>query len=444
MRLILIFFALQFCFSGLAFSQTAPDPELAFPWHYLEQPRKFKNAIQRRFTYQEIPRFKPDTVLEGVVFENGYAKARIKNPQDWKRVKGEKIPIAVDIIYSKYPKDKTDWLTDYNELLSARLKRLFEIDRGINRKGVKYRLVLQTDCETEEDAKHMFHGIVVRYRLPEVEEEPEPIKPNDPDSVRSAYYSKKITRFIKRNDGTRDSIVVEVLRRNKQWKNMLVVMDWTGSMYGYGAQVALWHNQNFKRNDGVKSFVFFNDGDHKHTLAKVSGKTGGIYGTQAENTKQLLRLFRQVKSKGGGGDGPENDLEAIIKGVHDYPDFEEVILIADNNSCIRDFDLIDKIQVPVRVIVCGAAGHVNGQYVNLAYRTGGSVHTIEEDIHFMQEEWEGKTIKVSGMEYTLNKRDFLVSNSVGSTMTEFTNCGLNPVPVKVIRKLKRVLLFWYR
>ena len=88
---------------------------------------------------------------------------------------------------------------------------------------------------------------------------------------------------------------------------------------------------------------------------------------------KVIDLYQLVMMKGGGGDGPENDLEAIIKGIKEFPEHGEVILIADNNSCVRDMDLLKYIDVPVRVILCGYtnAGGVNPHYVKIAHETGG-------------------------------------------------------------------------
>ena len=88
----------------------------------------------------------------------------------------------------------------------------------------------------------------------------------------------------------------------------------------------------------------------------------------------------KVKAKGNGGDPEENDVEAILKGIQKYPDFKNLILIADNNSCMRDYCLVKDIKVPVKVVLCGTYSGINPQYINLAYKTKGSIHTIEDDI----------------------------------------------------------------
>jgi hypothetical protein len=103
--------------------------------------------------------------------------------------------------------------------------------------------------------------------------------------------------------------------------------------------------------------------------------------------------------KGLGGEMPENDIEAILKSIEHYPDFGDLVLIADN-SLIRDFDLWDQIKHPVRVILADADWTVNPQYINLAYLSGGSFHTGTGDWEFSSGFED--TLTISGMDFILD------------------------------------------
>lgn len=177
-----------------------------------------------------------------------------------------------------------------------------------------------------------------------------------------------------------ESVVDEVLNRHPEWDRKLVVNDWTGSMYGYGSQVLLWHLMHLD-SSGITTITLFNDGNNKTTEKKAIGRTGGIYTEKADNAEALIDLFTEVMKKGGGGDGPENDIEAILKVAESDPD-AEIVLIADNGACVRDIELADQIGRPVRIILCGYSKEdgVNPDYVYLAHITGGGIYTIEEDI----------------------------------------------------------------
>jgi len=211
-----------------------------------------------------------------------------------------------------------------------------------------------------------------------IKDEPEVVL-NKSSADELKFYSKEVNEFLKRYPA-RDSVVSAVLNRHPEWRNVLVINDWTGSMYGYGAQVLSWHLKHFERS-GILSLTLFNDGDDKKDADKRIGETEGIYYEKADNILKLVKLFNYIMLKGGGGDGPENDIEAILKAMEVYPYYSEIILIADNNACIRDIELADRIGKPVKVIVCGFQNKtINPDLVYLAKITGGGIYTIESDI----------------------------------------------------------------
>ncbi len=436
--------------------------EEEFERKVLDNPTKFKKTLLSSFTIQEIPVFKVENQANRALMENGYAKSQIINPEVWKALMKDNIPVAIDVIYTKYPKQEKDWLTNYHTLLANRLKALFEIDPSLNSIDVTWNIILQTECNNAAETKKLFHGIAIHYiskkeqnkeelliadtletevvideeeeiedNNPVVEEPAEPIlEDNDvrtadileqleeelPDEIAQKiknkpkdeaaeiilkYYeeneietkreditpdfikdrSLKIERFIEKHRKSYSDDISKALDRQKDWDGTLVVMDWTGSMYAFGGEVMKWHLLNFQKSK-IESFVLFNDGDAKDTYQKTIGETGGIYMQKATNIDQLLRLFELVMARGGGGDRPENDLEAIVKGLEKFPNTKQVILIADNRSCVRDMPMLDKIKVPVKVILCGYSDQMgaNPDYIQIAAYTGGSVHTAEEDI----------------------------------------------------------------
>jgi len=292
--------------------------------------------------------------------------------------------------------------------------------------------VLQTDCNNETEAKSMFHGISITYfeledMLDVANEDVDETPEQD-----STYFKKntlKVQNFIRSQGGIGDSLVYKVFERHQEWKNALVIMDWTGSMYQYGAQAVLWHTKNFN-NSGIKNFVFFNDGDKTPDNKKVIGKTGGVYFAQAKNINRLTNTFYLVSKRGKGGDDPENDVEAIIRGINRFENFDELILIADNNSCMRDFQLIANLDVKVNIIVCGARYGINPQYINLAYLTGGTIHTIEEDIAHLNSMVKNKELSVSKTKYELTNEDLFkvkdkMKNLRYKSCEEFTS--LSPI-----------------
>lgn len=184
-----------------------------------------------------------------------------------------------------------------------------------------------------------------------------------------------------------------------------MVNDWTGSMYGYGAQIVHWHLLNYKHS-GLRQITLFNDGDRKTQLEKVVGETGGIYSAEASEIPKIINLFNLVRMNGNGGDRPENDVEAILAAIKEKPDATEVILVADNYACIRDIEMVERITKPVKVLVCGYIPEIgiNPHLVYLAKATKGGLYTLEEDIENPKVELGNK-----GELTSHNDRRFLVS-----------------------------------
>lgn len=203
-----------------------------------------------------------------------------------------------------------------------------------------------------------------------------------------------------------DSVVMKVMDRNKNWKKMLVVEDVTGSMMPYIADLLLWNA--LKGNlQNTAHFVFFNDGDRKSNYEKEIGKTGGIYHAKPKNVDALEDIMLNAIVGGEGGDTPENDIEAILEGIKQCPECEEVVLIADNSATPRDLELLDQVSKPVHVVLCGIRTKPNPAHLLIAWKTKGSLHTIKEDITNLAELQEGNSVTVMGKTYKIVNGRFM-------------------------------------
>jgi hypothetical protein len=207
---------------------------------------------------------------------------------------------------------------------------------------------------------------------------------------------------IRQNYLPQDSIVYQVFVRNApNWQKMLVVADWTGSMYPYGMQVLVWINQNLQQKDKIKKFVFFNDGDNKKLGEKVIGATGGFYVADNQDFNEIINIMRQAQMGGQGGDGSENDLEALLFGQQICKDCEDIVLLADAESMVRDLlllpHLVKKIiahNQKLHIILCGKRNGAIADYLQIAQAVNGSLHTIEEDIVDLQALTSDEIIKL--------------------------------------------------
>ncbi len=188
----------------------------------------------------------------------------------------------------------------------------------------------------------------------------------------------KFDKFLSGEYKIKDSTIFRVFSRNPQWKKVLLVVDMTGSMFPYIGQLLVWYKMNFE-SEKVKYYALFNDGDGRPDGEKAVGNTGGVHTFEGKDFKKFKKDIEEVRKKGEGGDDPENDLEAVIKGMTAYRDYGDIVLLADDSD-IRDMKLLKRIRKPVHIILCGTKKGINSQYLQLAYSTKGSIHTANNDV----------------------------------------------------------------
>ena len=79
---------------------------------------------------------------------------------------------------------------------------------------------------------------------------------------------------------------------------------------------------------------------------------------------------------------------------------------------VRDISIFKdflKLHIPVHVIVCGVYNKlVNYQYIDIARKTGGSLHTIDEEIDFRAKLAEGVTITVGRQKFKVTKGELVL------------------------------------
>lgn len=204
----------------------------------------------------------------------------------------------------------------------------------------------------------------------------------------------------------KDEVVLKVMERIPSFENALIATDVTGSMYSYLGQFLAWHNMNLANTRKKYDFVFFNDGDNMLDQLKITGRVGGIYYVKTDSFETVKRTLVHAKNNGDGGDGPENNIEAILHGIKQNPRIKSVILIADNNATPRDLELLNKVRVPIRVILCGSSNGVNPKYLNMVRENGGSIHTIENDLTNLSKLKDGEKLELEGRTYILKGGKF--------------------------------------
>jgi hypothetical protein len=219
--------------------------------------------------------------------------------------------------------------------------------------------------------------------------------------------SPKAVTFIKKLS---DSTIFNVLARHKNWNNISFVCDATGSMAPYTTEILVWHKLNYATRK-AKYFTFFNDGDNMPDNRKVLGKTGGIYSVNAGDYEAVESTLMSTMKRGCGGDAPENNCEAILRSLSDLKDAEEIVLIADNWANVKDLALANQIKKPVHIILCGADnGMINVDYLELARRTKGTIHTMKEDIDNLSKMSDGATFKFGKKKFKIYSGKVIACN----------------------------------
>jgi hypothetical protein len=204
-----------------------------------------------------------------------------------------------------------------------------------------------------------------------------------------------------------DTVVMRTLRNYyDEWNCNYVVEDVTGSMYPYIAQTLAWKKLKMD-SAGIEHFVFFNDGDSRPD--GPIGKSGGAYYINSNSYKKVTDFVAQVMRKGNGGGAAENNIEATIYAEDSFDESESYILIADNYAPIRDMKISEKVKKPTHIILCGVRnGRIHHSYIKLALQTGGTLHTIEEDIVGIEVMKPGDIFEMGGQKWMYNSRGDIV------------------------------------
>jgi hypothetical protein len=311
--------------------------------------------------------------------------SRIKNLSAANKLQNNTI-VGVDLVYSDYPEGR-----DFSELNRQRIIELFKVlPQAFNNKMVKWTVVKQTGVKKTGGISNYFHGFAIHYRaLPSYQDE-----------------NQLMEDILSGKKKPKDSTLLKVLNRNEEWKDMLVVCDVTGSMAPYTAQLLLWMKAN-QTLRSMKNIVFFNDDDEKSNDQTKKKDTTGMWTISSYSYKKVLATAIKAMED---GDHIENNLEAVCRAIEEYPeDKHKVLMIADNWEDPCDMHLLKYLKekkIPVRIIVCGVEDTFNTKYLEIAYATGGTIHTMEDDLKNLASMRDGTTFKIGKIKYKIAKGKF--------------------------------------
>ncbi|MBN1989649.1 MAG: hypothetical protein JW783_09660 [Bacteroidales bacterium] len=131
----------------------------------LINPIKHSSTFDTLFYTEEVPSFEATHEGNTILMENGYALHKLQSTELLASALEQGAePVAITIIFTKYPLHQKDWITNYYTLLSNRIQALLSIDSTLNRNDIIWKLTLQTKAQNGNEAKLMFHGIEVKYK----------------------------------------------------------------------------------------------------------------------------------------------------------------------------------------------------------------------------------------------------------------------------------------
>ena len=317
--------------------------------------------------------------------------------------------VFLKLYYSKFPQE-ADFQEKVQKFVNEeRIKNLFKDFPILNTKNINIELIGQENCHNLEEAKALFHGFLIDYELittsnppakTEItiiaEKENKPMAKEKTDATKNkreifdlGSINNEFSKDVKRKHIGRDSISYLAFERNiAHWDSIVIVADWTSSMYPYTLQLLIWQMQNLQQTNKILGYVFFNDGDKTPDNQKKIGQIGGIYVSNSPNLAEALQKMDECKKNGnGGGDFDENNMEAVLVAIRQFPNAKSIIMVSDNYGKIKDLDLLNEVKKPVHVILARLPHlrFLTEDYLQVAIKTNGSLHLKNTDYQTIEE-----------------------------------------------------------
>ncbi len=203
------------------------------------------------------------------------------------------------------------------------------------------------------------------------------------------------------NSSFSDLDVYNQLRNKPFKKRWAFVIDVTGSMAPYTGQVlALLKTRPELATD--EHFSFFNDGNGAPEILKRIGNSGGVYTVKSNHFDSIYNTMERAMRAGGGGDLPENNIEAILRTLKQWPGTDSILMVADAHAPVKDLKIIGFVNKPVHIVLCGDISNlIPIDYVQIAKQTFGAILTNEGEIRNLHLLKMGQTLELGSSDYQL-------------------------------------------
>ena len=207
---------------------------------------------------------------------------------------------------------------------------------------------------------------------------------------------------------TNQEIKAMLYRNKDQWAAKRIVANIDCSMYPYIDQLMVW-NYSDEKEQNNNTYWLFNGFQNNSKKSETDLHRRGVYKVPNNDIEGFCNTIDKIVNFSCSGNRLENVVEALIIGSENKPENEELLFIADNFSDVSDLHKLDELKVPVRVLLTDSKYGVNEHYLEIAYRTGGSIHTIFEDISSeqLQSLEDGQRLQIGKYSYQFFKGKFL-------------------------------------
>ncbi len=207
---------------------------------------------------------------------------------------------------------------------------------------------------------------------------------------------------------TNQEIKAMLYRNKDQWKQKRIVANIDCSMYQYIDELMVWNFTDEAEQEN-NTYWLFNGFQNNSKPSDSGNDRRGIFYVPNNDIEGFCNTVDKIVNFSCGGNRLENVVEALILGAKDKSPDEELLFIADNYSDVSDLYKLKELEVPVRVLLTASEYGVNEQYLEIAYRTGGSVHTTNEDIpsEKLRSLEDGQQLHIGKYSYQFFKGKFL-------------------------------------
>ncbi|MFT7606473.1 MAG: hypothetical protein ACI8VT_004076, partial [Saprospiraceae bacterium] len=207
-----------------------------------------------------------------------------------------------------------------------------------------------------------------------------------------------------------DEIKAIFYRNKDQWNQKRIIANIDCSMYQYVDELMVWNYSNASEQKNNTYWLFNGFNYSNNHDGEDSPRSRGIFQVPQNNVEGFFNTIDKIVNFSCRGSRLENVVEALILGADGKTPEEDLLFIADNYSDVKDLDKLVDLKVPVHVLLTASQYGINENYLEIAYHSGGSIHTSNQDIGASQLKAlkNGDRLSIGKFAYTFYKGKFLM------------------------------------